>query len=193
MKKVLSTIMALLIATGLSACGCGNGTDNNTGAGAGADKENTAGTETGNGANTGNNENTGNGTNTGNNNGATNNGANTGNGTATTKTYKDGTYTGKGEDWEHGSEEAVVTIKGGKITNIELRRLDKEGKEIDYANWTGKEVNGTTYPNLNQYRKDVAKTMIDRQSADADVITGATVSCENWIIATQRALEKATK
>ncbi|MGM9973287.1 MAG: hypothetical protein ACI33K_04500, partial [Clostridiaceae bacterium] len=156
MKKVLSTIMALLIATGLTACGCGNGRDNNTGAGAGADKENTAGTETGNGANNGNGGNMGN-------NGATNNGSNTGNGTATTKTYKDGTYTGKGEPWEYGSEEAVVTVKGGKITNIELRRLDKEGKEIDYANWTGKEVNGTTYPNLNQYRKDVAKTMIDRQ------------------------------
>ena len=78
-------------------------------------------------------------------------------------------------------------------TGKEYPETDSEGKEIDYANWTGKEVNGTTYPNLNQYRKDVAKTMIDRQSADADVITGATVSCQNWIIATQRALEKATK
>lgn len=190
MKKVLSTVMALLIATGLSACGCGNGTDNNTGAGAGTDKENTAGTETGNGAITGNDNNAGNGA-TNNN---TNNGTNNGNGTANTaRTYKDGTYTGTGEKWEHGSEEAVVTIKGGKITNIDLRRLDKEGKEVDYANWTGQEVNGTTYPNLNQYRKDIAQTMIDRQSADADVITGATVSCQNWIIATQRALEKATK
>ena len=194
MKKVLSIVMAILIATGLSACGCGNsnGTDNNTGAGAGADKENSAGTETGNNGNMNNGGNKENGTtNNGTNNGTTN-GNNNGS-TATTKSYKDGTYTGKGEKWEYGSEESVVTIKNGKITNIELRRLDKDGKEIDYTQWTGKEVNGTTYPNLNQFRKDIAKTMIDRQSASADVITGATVSCENWIIATQRALEKAEK
>lgn len=192
--------MAILIATGLSACGCGtgNGTDNNTGAGAGADKENSAGTETGNNGdmnNNGNNNNgaANNGTNNGTN-GGTTNGTNNGNGTTTTtKSYKDGTYTGKGEKWEYGSEESVVTIKNGKITNIELRRLDNDGKEIDYSQWTGKEVNGTTYPNLNQYRKDLAKTMIDRQMADADVISGATVSCQNWIIATQRALEKAEK
>ena len=207
MKKVLSTIMAILIATGLSACGCGNrnGTDNNTGAGAGANKENSTGTETGNNGNMNNggnkengttNNSTNNGTNGGTTNGTngTNNGTTNGNGsTATKKSYKDGTYTGKGEKWEYGSEESVVTIKNGKITNIELRRLDNNGKEIDYTQWTGKEVNGTTYPNLNQYRKDLAKTMMNNQSAKADVITGATVSCENWITATQRALDQAMK
>ena len=107
--------------------------------------------------------------------------------------YKDGTYTAKGEPWQFGQEEAVVTIKNGKISDINLKRLDKAGKELNYNEWTGETKNGKVYPNLKQYRVDMAKRMIDKQSYDVDTISGATVSSKNWKVAVQKALEEAKK
>lgn len=75
----------------------------------------------------------------------------------TTGKYKDGTYTGKGDPWQYGSEEAIVEIKDSKITSIILKRLDKEGKEVNYEDWRGQEVGGKVYPNLKQYRMDMSK------------------------------------
>ncbi len=167
MKKLAALLMAVIMALGISACSRNKGTTN---------QGNTNGTGT-----------TGNGTT----NGTTGNG--TSNGNNTTGKYKDGTYTGKGDTWEHGSEEAIVEIKGGKISSINLRRLDKEGKEVDYEAWQGQEVNGKTYPNLKKYRMDMANMMIEKQSANVDTISGATVSTLNWKIATERALEQAMK
>ncbi|GAA0724763.1 FMN-binding protein [Clostridium malenominatum] len=111
--------------------------------------------------------------------------------TAGGKVYKDGTYTVKGEPWQFGQEEAVVIIKNDKITDINLKRLDKEGKELNYDDWTGQEKNGKIYPNLKQYRLDMAKKMIDKQSYDVDTISGATVSSKNWKLAVQKALDQA--
>lgn len=108
------------------------------------------------------------------------------------KPYEDGTYTGKGETWEYGSEDATVTIVSGNIDEIILRRLDNGGKEVDYDNWTGEEIDGKTYPNLKEYRKTLADKMIEEQTYDVDSIAGATVSSDNWKLAVKRALEEAT-
>lgn len=107
--------------------------------------------------------------------------------------YKDGTYTAEGDPWQYGKEDATVIIKGGKITDITLRRLDTNGKEVNYNDWTGQTKDNKTYPNLKQYRVDMAKRMIDAQSSEVDTISGATVSTNNWKLAVRRALEKATK
>ncbi len=111
----------------------------------------------------------------------------------TTGKYKDGTYTGKGDPWQYGSEEAIVEIKDSKITSIILKRLDKEGKEVNYEDWRGQEVGGKVNPNLKQYRMDMSKKMLEKQSSDVDTITGATVSTKNWKVAVQRALDQAKK
>lgn len=108
-------------------------------------------------------------------------------------TYKDGTYTAQGDKWQFGYENATVNIKGGKIDSITLRRFDPSGKEIDYSQWTGKNVGGKTYPNLNQYRVEMANRMIKKQSYNVDTISGATESTKNWKLAVQRALDQAKK
>lgn len=105
--------------------------------------------------------------------------------------YKDGTYDAKGDEWKYGNEDATVVINDGMIKSVVLRRLDKEGNEVNYNNWTGKEIDGKLYPNLKQYRLDLADRMIERQTYDVDSISGATISCENWKLAVKRALEKA--
>ncbi len=112
-------------------------------------------------------------------------------GTTGTAVYKDGTYTGEGDPWEFGREDASVTVKGGRIESIVLRRLDKDGKEVDYNTFTGETIEGKTYPNLKKYREDMANEMVSRQTYNVDAISGATVSTENWKIAVQRALDKA--
>ncbi|MDK2799040.1 MAG: hypothetical protein PWQ70_659 [Clostridiales bacterium] len=113
-----------------------------------------------------------------------------------TPTYKDGTYTAQGEKWQYGYENATVVIKNGQITQVILRRFDRQGKEIDYNEWTGQEVNevtGKLKTNLKQARTYLANRIVDSQSYDVDNVTGATISSINWKLSVQRALEQATK
>nr|WP_286672874.1 FMN-binding protein [Anaeromonas gelatinilytica] len=73
-----------------------------------------------------------------------------------------------------------------------LRKLDNDSKEIDYDNWTGKEVDGQTFPNLMDYRKTMEEEMIEKQTYDIDSISGATITTENWIESVKLALEEAS-
>ncbi|EGD49154.1 FMN-binding domain protein [Ruminiclostridium papyrosolvens DSM 2782] len=108
--------------------------------------------------------------------------------------YKDGTYSAKGDAWENGQEEAMVTVKNGKISDVSLKRLTKDGKaEVDYSLFDGKVHNGKQYPNLKEFKETMAKNMVQKQSAQVDTIASATTTTKNWTIAAQRALDKAKK
>lgn len=121
----------------------------------------------------------------------TNNNTNTSNNTSNVN-YKDGTYEAEADKWEYGQESAVVTIEGGKITKVELKRLDTNGKEVNYDEWTGtKDATGKVKPNLKQFRIDMANKIIEKQSAEVDDIASATTSSKGWKTAVQRALDKA--
>lgn len=102
-------------------------------------------------------------------------------------TYKDGTYYGEGEHWEHGYEAAEVTIEGGKITKIVLKRMTTDGQEVNYDEWTGEGGR----PNLKQFREDMAKEMIEKQTYEVDTIATATTTSEGWKQAVKNALDKA--
>lgn len=174
MKKLTSILLSLFIILSLSACGNQSNppAENKTNPDASSNKDNTNN-------NTANNQNN------------TNNNAGTGT-TGTAANYKDGTYDAMGDKWEHGQESAVVTIEKGKITKVDLKRLDTAGKEVNYDEWTGeKDATGKVRPNLKQFRLDMAKKIIDKQSTQIDDIAGATVSAKNWKVAAQRALDKA--
>ncbi|MCX7772785.1 MAG: FMN-binding protein [Clostridia bacterium] len=113
--------------------------------------------------------------------------------TPSTGGYKNGTYTAKGDPWAQGSEDAKVVISGGKITEITLRRLDKDGNEVDYNIFNGLEHSGKTYPNLKAYRQELAQKMIDKQTYQVDTLSGATTTTGNWKLAVKRALQQAGK
>ncbi|MDF2532290.1 MAG: hypothetical protein K0Q65_1871 [Clostridia bacterium] len=104
---------------------------------------------------------------------------------------KDGTYEGKGDKWQYGDESATVVVSEGKMAQITLKRLTTEGQEVNYEEWTGAEFEGQVRPNLKQFREDLAKAMIAKQSTAVDDIAGATVSSKNWKLAVDRALEQA--
>ncbi len=101
--------------------------------------------------------------------------------------YNDGTYVGQSEKREFGYEEAEVTIKDGKIEDIVLKRMTPEGEEVDYDEWTGEDDR----PNLKQFKEDVAKEMLEKQSYEVDTIATATQTVDGWKEAVKNALEQA--
>ena len=104
--------------------------------------------------------------------------------------YDDGIYEGRGADWEYGYETAEVTIVNGQITEVILRRMQLDGTEVDYEEWTG----ANDRPDLKQMRIDMANEIIAQQSVEnVDAFTGATVTTVNWINAVEEALDKANK
>lgn len=107
--------------------------------------------------------------------------------------YIDGVYEGEGNVWKYGKEEATVVIREGRITCIVLRKLDANGKEVNYDEWTGEEINGTIRPNLKEYRLILAERMLEAQTYDVPPIEGAGVSSESWKLAVKRALQKAKR
>ena len=163
MKRILAVVLAVALAIGLTAC---------------SNKSTQPGTSTAPGNSTGHS------TSTSSNTGSTNS-------TTTTGMYKDGTYDAKADPWDYGQEEAIVTVKNGKIADVTLKRLDKNGAEIDYTMFDGKTHDGKVYPNLKEDRFTMAKRMVEKQSPMVDTIAGATVSTKNWTVAAERALAKA--
>ena len=158
MKKNIILILFIVTLIALSGCGSSNNTSSST---------------TGNSAGTAGTINT---TST----------VSTTNSTQTT-IYKDGVYDIKHKSTKEGFEEAIVTIKAGKIEAIELKRLDASQKEVNYNDWDGTK----NFPNLKQFRLDLAKTMLDKQSPEVDTISSATQSSNGWKIAVADALAKA--
>ncbi len=162
MKRILAVILAVALAIGLTACSTKSGQPGNSTA-----QGNTSGHS------------------------STTSQSTSSSSMAATGTYKDGTYDAKADPWDYGQEEAIVTVKDGKIADVTLKRLDNNGAEIDYTMFDGKTHDGKVYPNLKEDRFTMAKRMVENQSPMVDTIAGATVSTKNWTIAAERALAKA--
>jgi uncharacterized protein with FMN-binding domain len=102
--------------------------------------------------------------------------------------YKDGIYDSKTKNKKNGYDEAIVTIKEGKIQDIELKRLDDKSQEVNYDFFDGAQA-----PNLKKYRQDLSKAMLEKQSPNVDAISGATLSSTGWKQSAADALAKASK
>lgn len=99
--------------------------------------------------------------------------------------YQDGVYVTYGNAYSKGTEGAKVTIKDGKVADVELLRtspklIDRDVR-INYKGlWQAYE------PMENSLR---GKTR--EQAAEVDVISGATRSCDGWKLAVDRAFTRA--
>ena len=82
--------------------------------------------------------------------------------------WKDGTYEGEGQGFG-GKVVVEVTIESGEITCIEVKEAEKEDSAY----------------------LEMAKDIVDAQSADVDTISGATFSSTGIREAVTQALEKA--
>lgn len=91
--------------------------------------------------------------------------------------YKDGTYTGDAADAFYGMIQVQATISAGRITNVQF---------LQYPNDRGTsiEINQQADPML-------AQEAIQTQSANVDIVSGATDSSQAFVQSLQSALDKA--
>ena len=89
----------------------------------------------------------------------------------TTSGYRDGTYTGSGSG-RFGSVSVSVTVAGGSITNVSISNVS------------------TTFP-VSQIAS-LPQQVIQKQSANVNVISGATASSQAFKQAVQQALAQAS-
>lgn len=90
---------------------------------------------------------------------------------------RDGTYTGQQEDAQWGLLRVQVTIQNGKITNVKVPEYPSDRRTSVF-------INSQALPWLQQ-------EVIQAQSANVDLISGATLTSEAFQMSLQTALDQA--
>ncbi len=96
---------------------------------------------------------------------------------ASSASLKDGTYTGQSTDTRWGPVQVKITVSGGRITTAEA---------VDYpqSNPRDQEINQVAIPQL------VSETL-QAQSAQIDLVSGATYTSEGYTTSLQSAIDQA--
>ncbi|HSX46112.1 MAG TPA: FMN-binding protein [Candidatus Saccharimonadia bacterium] len=92
-------------------------------------------------------------------------------------TYKDGTYTGSEADAFYGNIQVQATVSGGKITDVVFLEYPNDQRN-------SVEINQQAMPILKQ-------EAIQAQSANVDIVTGATDTSQAFVQSLSAALQKA--
>jgi uncharacterized protein with FMN-binding domain len=99
--------------------------------------------------------------------------------TAVSSLYRDGTYTGDVADAFYGNVQVQATIQGGKITQVKFLDYPHDRRTSQY-------INSQAVPWLQS-------EAIQAQSANVDLISGATLTSRAFVESFQAALTKAHK
>jgi uncharacterized protein with FMN-binding domain len=91
--------------------------------------------------------------------------------------YKDGTYTGSSVYINWGYVQVQTTIQAGRISNVQVIQYPNERR-------TSIRINSSAVPELQQ-------EAIQSQSANVNIITGATLTSEGFQQSLQSALDQA--
>ena len=91
--------------------------------------------------------------------------------------YKDGTYTGSSVDVNWGYVQVQATIQSGRINSVQVVQYPNERR-------TSLRINSIAVPELQQ-------EAIQSQSANVDIISGATLTSEGFQESLQTALDQA--
>jgi uncharacterized protein with FMN-binding domain len=91
--------------------------------------------------------------------------------------YKDGTYKGPEIDAYYGLVQVQATVHGGKLSSVQFLEYPSDRR-------TSVEINNIAVPYLQQEAMQV-------QSASVDIISGATLTSEAFIMSLQNALNSA--
>lgn len=96
--------------------------------------------------------------------------------------YKDGTYTATSNANERGYGKAEVVIKDGVISAVTLWEFNDKGQEKD---------DSYTYENFHTAMDELPGKFVEANSAEVDVVTGATGSSNKAMDAVGKALQKS--
>lgn len=97
---------------------------------------------------------------------------------STSTTYKDGTYTGSPTDAFYGTVQVQAVITGGKITDVKFLNYPQDRRN-------SQEINSQAMPYLIQ-------EAIQAQSANVDIISGATATSQAFQQSLYTALQQAS-
>ncbi|WP_226532721.1 FMN-binding protein [Microbacterium paraoxydans] len=91
--------------------------------------------------------------------------------------FTDGTYTGTSSQTRYGPVQVQITVAGGRISDVQA---------IDYPDGNGRDrqINGTAIPRL------VSETL-QAQSAEIQMVSGATYTSDGYRSSLQSALDQA--
>ena len=114
--------------------------------------------------------------------------------------YKDGTYIGKSSEDDRGAYgEATITIQNNQITDCQFVTWQKDGskKDEDYGKVNGA-ISNPDYYEMAQLAvkamEEYAQKLVEVQNLEGvDVISGATISHDQFQEAVRNALEEAQK
>ena len=88
-----------------------------------------------------------------------------------------GTFTGESTSTEWGDVQVVITVADGRITDVQV-------PEYPDGNRKDQQINARALPVL-------TKETLAAQSADIDMVSGATVTSEGYLTSLQSALDQA--
>lgn len=106
-------------------------------------------------------------------------------GNSASRTYKDGTFTAVSQGDKYGYAMVTVVVESDKIKNVSIKEFDGFGVEKLY------DVYGAYFPILKQAHETLAKRIVEANSWQVDVFTGATSTSKKVMEAVKFALEKA--
>jgi uncharacterized protein with FMN-binding domain len=92
--------------------------------------------------------------------------------------YRDGTFKGNAEDAYFGIVQVQATIQDGKITQVQFLNYPRDRR-------TSQQINSIAVPYLQE-------EAIQAQSANVDIISGATLTSDAFVRSLQSALENAS-
>ena len=90
---------------------------------------------------------------------------------------KNGTYTGSVADTEYGPVQVRITVSGGKLTNVDVLQVPDSGRYEA-------EIVADALPQLQS-------EALSKQSADIDIVSGATYTSQGYAQSLQTALDQA--
>jgi uncharacterized protein with FMN-binding domain len=91
---------------------------------------------------------------------------------------RDGTYTGSTADTRFGPVQVQITVTGGTITDVQV-------PEYPSTNPRDRQINARALPTL------ISETT-DAQSADIDMVSGATYTSRGYLTSLQSAIDQAS-
>ncbi|WP_296136280.1 FMN-binding protein [uncultured Tessaracoccus sp.] len=97
-------------------------------------------------------------------------------GSASSGTYRDGTYTGTTASNQFGDWTVTATISGGQITDVQAQTTAGDHHSA--------RINEFAVPTL---REEV----LSAQSVDVDMVSGATLTSDSYLTSLQSALDEA--
>lgn len=107
---------------------------------------------------------------------------------------KDGTYTGKSSEDDFGGHmEVTITVADGKISDTEVKNLQKDGSERgeDYGKEAGEEGHKTAQMTL-EASQTYGQELTEKGSVEeVEAVTGATQSYNQFVEAANDAINQA--